>query len=228
MSPFRSVTPGCYWSELPSHPARPVLRRVRQFFGRAGFGKSRLKIIITITRRPVTSLGGSSRRLLPARQAGTFSFHYRGISCIYEFIDVSRPPHHGGCRRVPVPLQVASAEPGSREAAGARDAGLSGATLGAEKPGLRQSPTCWPGCMGWDLGGSQSPPPPAAGVEQFDRAPSQQVKERRSTHLSTSFSTCSISHIANSEHTMRLLNKIMLFLVLVCMWFLRLCLETNL
>lgn len=220
------------WSELPSHRTRPALRWVRQFFSRAGCDKSRLKIIITITRRPGTSLGGTSRRLFPARQAGTFGFHSRGISCIYGFIDVSSPPSPprtpGGCRRAPVPLQVASAGPGSREAAGAGDAGLSGAPLGAEKPGLRQrqSPTCWPGCMGWDLGGSQSPPPWAAGVEQLDRA--EQVKERGSTHLSTSFSTCSISHIANSEHTMQLLNKIMLFLVLVCMWFLRLCLETNL
>lgn len=72
---------------------------------------------------------------------------------------------------------------------------------------------------GVGLGGSRSPPPRAAGVEQLDRAPSEQVKERGSTHLSTSFSTCSISHIGNSEHTMQLLNKIMLFLVLVCMWF---------
>lgn len=124
-----------------------------------------------------------------------------------------------------VPLQVASAGPGSREAAGCW-------TLWSP-PGCRETrsqaePERWPGCMGWDLEGSQSPPLRAAGVEQFDRAPSEQVKERGSTHLSTSFPTCSISHIANSKHTMQLLNKIMLFLVLVCMWFLRLCLETNL
>lgn len=86
----------------------------------------------------------------------------------------------------------------------------------------RAGPAAWGGTWG----GARAPPPWAAGVEQLDRA--EQVKERGSTHLSTSFSTCSISHIANSEHTMQLLNKIMLFLVLVCMWFLRLCLETNL
>lgn len=133
----------------------------------------------------------------------------------------------GGCRRVPVPLQVPQQGwvSGRQQEHGMLDP--------LEPPWVqrnpvsgrasRAGPAAWGGTWG-----EPEPPPRAAGVEQFDRAPSEQVKERGSTHLSTSFSTCSISHIGNSEHTMQLLNKIMLFLVLVCMWFLRLCLETNL
>lgn len=144
---------------------------------------------------------------------------------------VPRPPAPSGlCRARPRGQQQDEGGPG---ACGMLDPSRPPLARNGGPPGPGRAPQAGPAEVPLRGEGCKAPGAgaPRAGLEvqsSFAERCRSRLKRGGARAFSPAFLP-DLFHIqVNSEHTMQLLNKIMLFLVPVCMSFLRLCLETNL
>lgn len=221
------------------------------FISRGGFATSRL---IKIIGRNIASLGATSQHLVT--QPGRLVFlasPTEGLAlrvCGYIYIDIYthtsrsyQPTTYVGRRQVPrppAPSGLCRARPrgqqqdeGGPGACGMLDPSRPPLARNGGPPGPGRAPQAGPAEVPLRGEGRKAPGAgaPRAGLEvqsSFAERCRSRLKRGGARAFSPAFLP-DLFHIqVNSEHTMQLLNKIMLFLVPVCMSFLRLCLETNL